>query len=302
MRAGILQMDTGCFKEKYMFLIITGIILVLGMVLFAVMLYDSNRFVIVNYQVRSSKIRQKTRAVLLADLHNKEYGHQNFRLLDAVDAAGPDIILCAGDMITSVEGISMVPAQEFVQTLAEKYPFYYANGNHEHRIYRQPDDYGMMGEQYRGFLKSCDIVLLENERILLPDRGIEIIGLDLPKCWYKKFKTPLMTKKEIESIVKIPQSNTFSILLAHNPVYFDAYAAWGADLVLSGHVHGGVMRLPFLGGVLSTAFTLFPKYDGGLFEKSGSRMIVSRGLGSHTIPVRVFNPAELVVIDILPEE
>ena len=92
----------------------------------------------------------------------------------------------------------------------------------------------------------------------------------------------------------------YGILLAHNPAYFEAYASWGADLTLSGHVHGGIMRLPWLGGVLSTSLTLFPKYDGGEFCRGERRMIVSRGLGSHTVPIRIFNPAELVVVELVP--
>ena len=90
-------------------------------------------------------------------------------------------------------------------------------------------------------------------------------------------------------------------MLAHNPAYFEAYASWGADLTLSGHVHGGIMRLPWLGGVLSTSLTLFPKYDGGEFRLGEKRMIVSRGLGSHTIPIRIFNPAELVAVELAPK-
>ncbi|MDE7197816.1 MAG: hypothetical protein K2O15_02920, partial [Lachnospiraceae bacterium] len=88
----------------------------------------------------------------------------------------------------------------------------------------------------------------------------------------------------------------------HNPVYFDAYEAWGADLVVSGHVHGGIMRLPVLGGVISPALTLFPKYDGGVFYEKESTMILSRGLSSHTLPIRIFNPGELIVIDLKPDK
>lgn len=89
-------------------------------------------------------------------------------------------------------------------------------------------------------------------------------------------------------------------MIAHNPEYFPAYAEWGADLVLSGHVHGGLMRLPFLGGVIAPSMKLFPKYDGGVFEEHGSTMILSRGLGTHTLPIRIFNPGELVVIRLTP--
>lgn len=89
-------------------------------------------------------------------------------------------------------------------------------------------------------------------------------------------------------------------MIAHNPEYFEAYAGWGADLTVSGHVHGGVMRLPFLGGVISPRLTLFPKYDGGMFERNGRFMVVSRGLGTHTLPIRIFNPGELIMIELNP--
>ena len=105
----------------------------------------------------------------------------------------------------------------------------------------------------------------------------------------------------MEHLVGKANRDRFQILLAHNPVYFEEYARWGADLVLSGHVHGGIVRLPFLGGVISPAFTLFPKYDGGKFERGDSTMLLGRGLGTHTLPVRMWNPGEIVLVTLLPE-
>lgn len=95
-----------------------------------------------------------------------------------------------------------------------------------------------------------------------------------------------------------PDPEKFSLLIAHNPDFFETYADWGADLVVSGHVHGGLMRLPVLGGVISPAIRLFPAYDGGEFRKGKAAMILGRGLGTHTLPIRIFNPGELVVIDL----
>ena len=91
-------------------------------------------------------------------------------------------------------------------------------------------------------------------------------------------------------------------MLAHNPEYFANYAKYGADLILSGHVHGGVVRLPFVGGCASPAIRLFPKYSDGLYTLQNKKMVVSCGLGSHTIPMRIFNPGELTVISLKPEE
>ena len=92
----------------------------------------------------------------------------------------------------------------------------------------------------------------------------------------------------------------YEIMIAHDPFYFDAYAETDADLILSGHVHGGIMRLPLLGGVISPRLQLFPKYDGGKFEKNNTTMILSRGLGCHTLPIRIFNPGELICLTLSP--
>ena len=107
-----------------------------------------------------------------------------------------------------------------------------------------------------------------------------------------------MAEDYLAGILGAPETDTYTILIAHNPDYFPEYAAWGADLVLSGHVHGGIARLPLLGGVLSPAYRLFPKYDGGMFRENNSIMILGRGLGTHTIPVRFLNPGELVVVEL----
>ena len=108
----------------------------------------------------------------------------------------------------------------------------------------------------------------------------------------------VMSPDYVEECLGKPDDQYYTVLLAHNPEYFEAYAEWGANLTVSGHVHGGVVRVPFWGkGVISPRLRLFPKYDGGIFEQSGKIMLLSRGLGEHTIPIRVFNPGELWVID-----
>lgn len=269
--------------------------------LIVVMIRDSNRFVSVQYQIRDPRIRKTLRFVLLADLHNKSYGEENEKLLSAIADAEPDIILSAGDLMTSVPEKSMEAAEHLVEQLAARYPVYYGNGNHEYRIYHEEEKYGGMGKEYRSVLERCNVRLLENETAQLPLYGVRIAGLDLSREHYKKFKESELPPSEINALLGACNGDGFTVLIAHNPAFFESYAAWGADLTLSGHVHGGVMRLPFLGGVLSTSFRLFPKYDGGLFKMGRKTMVVSRGLGSHTIPIRVFNPAELVIIDLEPE-
>lgn len=262
---------------------------------------DSNRFVTVRYRVADRRIKKKQRIVLLADLHNKRYGKENQKLLSAIADASPDLVVSAGDLITSVPGQSMEAAERLVEKLAGQYPFYYGNGNHECRIFHDKRKFPGMGKEYRSVLQRCGVCLLENRSVLLPACGIRFVGLDLNQKHYRKFQEGDLPVAGLQKALGSVDTNHYTVLIAHNPAFFDSYAAWGADLTLSGHVHGGIMRLPFVGGVLSTSLRLFPKYDGGLFAKGEKRMIISRGLGSHTVPLRLFNPAELVVIDLEPE-
>lgn len=280
-----------------------GLLIILAAVVllyFLVIMYrDSHRFVTVKYCIQSPKLHKKCRFVLLSDLHNKEYGPGNARLLEAIRAQNPDFILIAGDMLTANEAKTeyMVPLN-LLQQLADDYPVYYGMGNHEYRVKVYREAYGDKYDHYKEELKKIGIQTLENDRVFLPEYNIEICGLEIERRYYKRFRRTPMDEQYPKQLLGSSRTDCMEILIAHNPDYFKQYAAWGADLTLSGHVHGGVMRLPVLGGVISPAVHLFPKYDGGIFREYGSTMILSRGLGMHTIPVRIFNPGELVVVDV----
>jgi predicted MPP superfamily phosphohydrolase len=105
-----------------------------------------------------------------------------------------------------------------------------------------------------------------------------------------------MEKGYLASLIGDKPNKNFAILIAHNPVYFTEYTRWGADLTLSGHLHGGLVRLPFIGGVASPQIRLFPKYSAGNYTENGQQMIVSRGLGSHSLMPRIWNAPEIVSI------
>ena len=134
---------------------------------------------------------------------------------------------------------------------------------------------------------------------MIEETNIRVTGLCLDLGFFKKVVKANMEDDYLDNLlgrVNTAEKEHYQILIAHNPIYFKNYADWGADLALSGHVHGGIIRLPLLGGVISPAIALFPKYDAGKYEKDGSTMILSRGLGTHTIHVRMFNPGEVSVI------
>lgn len=276
-------------------MVIAVIILI---VLFWIMLYDTSRFVVVKHTLQSSKIKGKVRAVVLADLHNKQYGKDNEQLLRAIDEQNPDIILIAGDILTARPRKSLKRAISFMEKLSAKYPIYYGNGNHEHRIKLYPETYGTMAEEYAEALKKMGVEPLVNVHRELAESNLCIYGAEIDRVYYKRFRVTPMEEDYMQSILGNPNTEKYNILLSHNPDYFPNAAAWGADLVLSGHVHGGIVRIPGWKGVASPNIRFFPKYDGGRFEEGETVMILSRGLGVHTIPFRLFNPGELIVLDL----
>ena len=160
-----------------------------------------------------------------------------------------------------------------------------------------------MAERYADALGEMGIEPLANAHAELGGYGIAVYGAEIDRYYYKRLKVMGMGPDYLPSVLGQAPGDLFTVLLAHNPDYFPQYAAWGADLVLSGHVHGGVARVPFWGkGVIAPTLRLFPEYDGGIYEKNGAVMVLSRGLGTHTIPIRVFNPGELWVVDMEPEQ
>ena len=284
--------------QGYMTILI--IVAILAVFFLAVMIIDGNRFHVVEYQLYSSKVKKEHRYVVLSDLHNKSYGEKNSKLIRKITRLTPEGILIAGDILTAKPEKSYEVALDLIKNLAEKYPIYYGMGNHETRLFLYPETYGDMGERYLADLNKVSVDFMKNESLQCED-NIRITGLDMNRDYYKRLKKHPMDSNYLKETLGEADKQKYEILLAHNPDYFEEYAAWGADLVLSGHVHGGMMRLPVLGGVISPSVKLFPKYDGGLFKIGKSIMILSRGLGMHTIPIRIFNPGELILLKISPE-
>lgn len=280
------------------------IIIIIGILIcffLLVMYIDCNRFIVVSYEIESKKISREYSFVLLSDLHNKSFGKQNEKLLNAIDGLSPDAVIAAGDMFTAQRGEKYKTAEALMVNLARKYPVYYGIGNHEHHVASSPDKFGNIYEKYMDALRGAGIEPLINESIRLPSSNINVCGLQLDRRYFAKFRNKVMPENHLNDLMGKADTDSFQILIAHNPDYFAEYVKWGADLVLSGHVHGGLMKLPILGGVLSPKLTLFPHYDGGRFEYNDSVMILSRGLGTHTLPIRIFNPGELVFVRLKPK-
>jgi predicted MPP superfamily phosphohydrolase len=227
------------------------------------------------------------RIVQLSDLHGKQFGRDNEELLAAVAALKPDLIAITGDLVDQEEQIAQVPV--LAQGLADIAPTYYVTGNHEWGI-RQ-------AKQVKALLEENGVIPLTNEYVLLEREGqaIALAGVDDPNGLAGQ-----KTGDELRAEIAQAEGEIYTVLLSHRDAV-ETYAGWGYDLVLCGHGHGGIFRIPILDkGLLSTDRTLFPDYDGGLYPLGGEQFcFVSRGLGSNTVPIRafrLFNRPDLPVI------
>lgn len=288
---------------------ILGILSILIVVCLAVVCiisyFENRRLVITRYQIKDSLIPRNFQGfhiVQLSDLHNACFGKNNEELIHKIVELKPDVILVTGDMIIGKPGKDVLFAADTMNALADIAPVYFSMGNHELRTSIYTDTYGDMWDQFCKRLSSDIYLLLDEEAVLVrEDSCIHLYGLNLTPTLYKRVVQTPMPEDYLESLFGICDRNEYHIFMAHNPDYFKDYAAWGANLTFSGHVHGGMIRIPFLGGALSPMIHFFPKYDKGLFEYSNKYMILSGGLGNHTFKFRVNNLPEIVSVTLYQE-
>ncbi len=254
-------------------------------------------FRVKRYRITSRKLRGmgEKRILFLSDLHNCSYGEENMRLMQAIRKAKPDLILIGGDMLVRKNGTSYEKTVSFLRQLPRICPVYCANGNHEQKLKEKPERYRQSYKDYKALLTEAGVIFLENEtaEFSMGKIRMRVTGLEIPLESYKKTGRHVLTRDEMEQRIGIP-NYTFHILMAHNPAFMKVYLEWGADLILSGHLHGGMVRIPGLGGVISPDLRLFPRYSGGKYHCGNSEVVVSRGLGNHSIPIRFWNPAEMI--------
>ena len=159
-----------------------------------------------------------------------------------------------------------------------------------------------MYARYEKELTEAGVHILSNDHAIVPagNTFVNVYGYELEMAYYQKFNQLELTKGQLEQALGEADRRRFTILIAHNPVYGETYADWGADLTVSGHLHGGIIRLPFIGGVITPQAKLFPKYDGGHYRIGDRHLVVSRGLGEHTVKIRIGNSPELVFLHLCP--
>ena len=226
------------------------------------------------------------RVVVVSDLHSAVFGENNEDLFAAVAAAEPEYIFCLGDLEDAFHDIVPGYAETVAAGLSAVAPTYYVTGNHEWGIGDVP--------QLKVRLEENGFTVLDNEFLPLERNGDTLVlaGIDDPSGFADQ-KTPETVAAELYA----EHGDACWLLLAHRNDRFESqYSLLGADLVFSGHGHGGCIRLPFTDGLIATDRTLFPSYTAGLYEANGSQVFVTRGLGNSGSSFRLFNRPEVAVL------
>lgn len=255
--------------------------------------WGNNSLTVSSYTVTSAKIPQSFdgfRIVQLSDVHNKDFGG---KLSGKVKSLSPDIIIITGDLIDS-RRTDISVAKKLINELGNTAPIYYVTGNHESRIESYPG--------LREILVKNGVEVLDGKTADIERNGEKITLTGIDDLWF--FDSGVQGEKEIlfeQKLTELSENrgNGFGILLSHRPELIDIYAEHGFDLAFTGHAHGGQIRLPFVGGVLTPNQGFFPEYDAGEFRKDGMTMIVSRGLGNSLFPFRIGNRPEIIVCDLM---
>ena len=274
--------------------------------------WERNQLKTEYYRIYSGKIKKKCRFVFLSDLHEKEFGEGNALLLQRIQELKPDFILIGGDFPIShssedtdirdeaEKGISLL------DSLKRKYKVYYSFGNHEEKLLSKKEEKG----QVSAFKKALEGVVLVDGRGIFLSEGLFLAGFPLDISYYQplffKEKKPLEDAvkekwKKAFSEEKRADSSAFRIVLLHSPFYKEEALSLGEDLLLCGHFHGGAIGIPFF-ALMTPQYRFFVREPRGLFKKGKQYYFISRGLGTHTINLRLNNFPELSCFDLCPEE
>ncbi len=273
-------------------------ILIVAFLLFALIvtlvIVENNMVQLNKYDVSTNKLSSdfNLKIAHISDFHNTRLKD---KAIERLKEAEPDIIVVTGDLIDSRKTKVQVSV-DFMAEAVEIAPCYYVTGNHESRI---PESLS----ELLVALDDLGVTVLRNESVLLDINGekINLIGVEDPKFTLKKDSTKGAKTVVYESLEPLISDEYYNLVLCHRPEVFDTYVSLDVDLALSGHAHGGQIRLPLIGGIISPNQGLFPKYDAGHFEQGSTNMIVSRGVGNSLFPFRMNNKPEVLLIELKGE-
>lgn len=255
-----------------------------------------NWLTVSHFTVQSSKISEPFRIILISDLHEHQFGRGNEKLAEKIREQSPDLIIIDGDMING-DSEDADTAVEVVRALKETAPVYYSFGNHEYS-YMEAGHEDLTEE-----LEAAGAVVLNYQSIDIDVKGnpVRLGGL-----YEYGFETGMQSEEENERAVpyleEYADTDRYLIMCAHRPESFypwDMADQWGIDLVLSGHLHGGQVIIPGVGGLYNSLDGFFPKFDYGQYKLEDSDMVITRGLGSNPKMLPRFNnPPEIAVVEV----
>lgn len=269
------------------------IIFLLVCLVFAVFCYwQNNSIVITKSTYSSAKIPREFDGYVIAhisDLHNKEFGADQQKILQKLKSTSPDVILITGDLVDR-RRYDLDAAMRFVRGAVSLAPVFYVSGNHE--------AWSGHYEEIRQSLLDAGVSVLEDstEQVTIGENSIRLLGAKDPAFYTSESAGKTDITPMVTYLQEWSSREEFQILLSHRPELFDLYANNNIDLIFSGHAHGGQIRLPLIGPLIAPDQGFFPQYTSGSHTQKHSTMFVSRGLGNSLFPLRIFNRPEIVIV------
>lgn len=281
---------------------ITIVSVVLLMIIFMYNLYRSYYMVVNNYyQLCDAKIEKEIKLVVISDMHDHVFGEKNSILIENIAMQNPDIILMVGDMLNQ-DSDNLDYVIGLIEELNSTAPIYYALGNHELQWEK------MHNIDLRKLLRESGAIVLDKSYsdIVLNNQCIRIGGLYEYAFYFGNLDDPLNKKKYIYNyLLEYQDTDAYKIMLSHKPdsfIFADASERWDIDLVMSGHLHGGQVVIPFFGGLYAGDQGFFPEYIHGMYKKDNMNILITSGLSTNKkILPRWNNPPEIIVLELLPE-
>lgn len=276
----------------------TALIIFIGAVILILFIWYFNNFTIKTQytEIYSDKVKNDIKIALISDLHGAQFGEDNSDLIEKINNENPDLIIAAGDMMTTNDDESKQTAIELLSTLAQSYPVYFADGEHDKQSQSFHDAIIQSGVVSTPMYdaKNYNNISCFEDTLTVKETDIYICGVSYYSSVYY----------DLNNYVDLPD-DVFSVFVCHVPNMQEA-ERFGADLTLSGDTHGGIIQLfgpaYFEGKWFPELLYDIPIYDKGLFEHDNGYMYVSPGLGAYPVPARLNNRPELSIITIKPQE
>ena len=272
--------------KKKLLIILPCVAILLAAAFAAWVLWANTALQRTDYTVASERLPREFDGFVIAqvaDLHNAEYDEGNQKLLSMLKDAKPDIIVLTGDTIDA-QTPNVPIVLEFLEKAVQIAPCYFVTGNHECALNRM--EYYEIEAQIREI--GVEILRAEAVKLERGDASITLLGVD-----DENFEGTLHSSEQLRELAG---TDGYTILLSHRPEYFWRYAEAQIDLTFSGHAHGGQARLPLIGGLYAPGQGVLPEYDCGVYTYQNSSMVVSRGIGQCSFPLRFNNRPELVIV------